>query len=55
MLLDAAIVWFESGSTDATDWNTLKDEFIKKNSQTVETNSDLDLRLRTHSGRKENY
>ena len=30
MLLDAALVWFESGITDATDWNTLKDEFIKK-------------------------
>ena len=53
LLTDTALEWFESEVTDATDWNTLKDDYIKA-SQTVETNSDLDLRLRTQSGRKEN-
>ena len=30
LLTDTALEWFESEVTDATDWNTLKDEFIKR-------------------------
>ena len=30
LLTDTALEWFESEVTDTTDWNTLKDEFIKR-------------------------
>ena len=30
LLTDTALEWFESEVTNATNWNTLKDEFIKR-------------------------
>ena len=30
LLTGTALEWFQSEATDATNWNTLKDEFIKK-------------------------